>query len=131
MSCCRKYHPSDGLSRLVVQQMPARVAHRRTSSRTDRTRERIVGAVRELLSEGTFHECTVEEVAERAGVSRATLYQHFRSRLDLVDAVCDWMASNPALLALREQVELPDPDEALAATIKGSVRFWATEDAVL
>ena len=51
--------------------------------------ERITVAVRELLSEGSFHESTVEEVAARAGVSRATVYQHFRSRLDLVDAICD------------------------------------------
>src|SRR5437879_5298470 len=41
------------------------------------TRKRIIGAVRALLEEGTFHESTVEEVAARAGVARATLYQHF------------------------------------------------------
>jgi AcrR family transcriptional regulator len=31
----------------------------------------------------------MEDVAERAGVSRATLYLHFRSRLELVDSICD------------------------------------------
>ena len=35
-----------------------------------------MAAVRDLLAEGSFHESTVEEVAERAGISRATLYQH-------------------------------------------------------
>ena len=61
----------------------------RTRPRADRsqaTRERITEAVRELLAEGTFHESTVEEVAVRAGVARATLYQHFRSRLELIEA---------------------------------------------
>jgi AcrR family transcriptional regulator len=41
---------------------------------------------------------------ERAGVSRATVYQHFPSRLELVDAICD---------------------------TPNTVRFWSSEDAIL
>jgi AcrR family transcriptional regulator len=105
-------------------------AQRRTP-RSGRTRERILAAVRELLADGSFHESSVEQVAERAGVSRATLYQHFRSRLDLVDAICETFARNPALLELRDVMELPDAAAAVARTIELSVRFWASEDAVL
>jgi AcrR family transcriptional regulator len=90
-----------------------------------------MAAVRELLAEGVFHESTVEEVADRAGVARATVYQHFASRVDLVDAVCDTFAINPALVELRDTVELPDPDAALAETISRAVRFWSSEDTVL
>ena len=104
---------------------------RPTTQRSDATRGRIMGAVRELLAEGTFHESTVEEVADRAGVSRATLYQHFRSRLDLVDAMCETFGANPALQRLRETVQLPDLDAALAETLAQVVRFWASEDSVL
>lgn len=88
-------------------------------------------ATRALLDEGAFHESTVEEVADRAGVSRATVYQHFPSRLDLVDAICDTFAENPALVAVRESVRLPDLDQALAETIANSMRFWSSEDEVL
>jgi AcrR family transcriptional regulator len=88
-------------------------------------------AVRELLAEGAFHESTVEQVADRAGISRATLYQHFRSRLDLVDAICDTFDDNPALLALRASVELEEPERALAETMANTVRFWSSEDTVL
>jgi AcrR family transcriptional regulator len=94
------------------------------NKRSQQTRERIMGAVRELLEEGSFHESTVEQVADRAGVSRATLYQHFRSRLDLVDAICDSFAVNPALIAIRETTDL---DELIANT----VRFWTSEHAIL
>src|SRR5436190_2023893 len=73
----------------------------------------------------------MEDVAERAGVSRATLYLHFRSRLELVDSICDWMAENPALVELRDTVRLPDPDEALAETVSLATRFWTSEDVVL
>jgi AcrR family transcriptional regulator len=112
--------------------MPARAYKtRRRPERTERTRERIVGAVHELLAEGTFHESTVEQVAERAGVSRATLYQHFNSRLELVDAICDTLAFNPALLAIRESIGLPDVEDALDQTLANAVRFWSSEDGVL
>jgi TetR/AcrR family transcriptional regulator, cholesterol catabolism regulator len=95
------------------------------------TRARIMRAVRELLAEGTFHESTVEEVADRAGVSRATLYQHFRSRLELVDEMCDAFDANPALLALRESVVEEDASTALTETIGHAVAFWSSEDAIL
>jgi AcrR family transcriptional regulator len=88
-------------------------------------------ATRELLDEGTFHESTVEQVGERAGVSRATVYQHFPSRLDLVDAICDTFAVNPALVRIRDSVELEDLAEALRESIGDAVRFWSSEDSVL
>jgi len=90
-----------------------------------------MAAVRKLLAEGKFHDATVDEVAKRAGIARATLYQHFGSRLDLVDAICDTFDANPALLEIRKVVELPDPDAALTDTIANTVRFWSSEHAVL
>ena len=91
---------------------------------SERTRQRIVGAVRDLLAEGAFHDSTVEEVALRAGVARATLYTHFRSRLDLVDALCDTFDATPELLAVRRTRTV---DELIA----GSVAFWAAEEKTL
>lgn len=111
---------------------PARTYRpRRRSTRSEQTREKIVAAVRSLLAEGTFHEATVDQVADRAGIARATLYQHFRSRLDLIDAICDTFDANPALLRIREVVELPDADVALAETIEQAIRFWSSEQAIL
>src|SRR5882762_5329358 len=103
----------------------------RKPGRSEATREWIKGAVRELLAEGTFHTSKAEEVADRAGVARATLYQHFRSRLELVDAICETFDANPALLQLRETVALPDADTALTETIALTVRFWSSEDPIL
>ena len=87
--------------------------------------------MRELLREQRFHESTVEQVAERAGVSRATVYQHFRSRIDLVDAICETFDANPALIELRRTIMLPDPETALVRTIALAMRFWESEDAIL
>jgi AcrR family transcriptional regulator len=88
------------------------------------TREKIMAAVRSLLEEGRFHESTVEEVAALAGVSRATLYQHFGSRVGLVDAMCDVFDANPALVAIRETSDL---DEFIGLVTD----FWEAEERVL
>jgi AcrR family transcriptional regulator len=96
----------------------------RRPRRSQQTRDRIVDAVRDLLAEGSFHESTVEEVASRAGVSRATLYQHFGTRLGLVDAMCEAFDENPALIALRETEDIDD-------FIAKVVDFWASEEKVL
>ena len=103
--------------------MPSRAYRKRTEPAGD-TRERIVRAVRELLGEGAFHEAPVETVAARAGVSRATLYQHFGSRLGLVDALCDTFDANPALVALRETTDVE-------SFIRHCVEFWASEEPIL
>src|SRR2546421_2843722 len=89
-----------------------------------RTRTRVMAAVRELLEEGSFHESTVEEVAARAGVSRASLYQHFASRLELVDAICETFTGNEALQAARSARTL---DELIEATVE----FWESEERLL
>ena len=96
----------------------------RRNARSTTSRERILQAVRDLLEEGRFHETTVEEVAERAGVSRATLYSHFGSRIGLVDAMCETFDANPALIALRET-------EDVDRWLERVVEFWSAEERVL
>ncbi len=100
-------------------------------SKSERTRARIQEVVFEMLEAGRFHDSTMEEIASQAGVSRATLYQHFRSRVDLVDAICETFAVNPELVGAKGAVDLPDAIEALNQTIASSIRFWASVDGVL
>jgi AcrR family transcriptional regulator len=99
-------------------------ASRRRPQRSQATREKIVGAVRDLLADGTFHETPVEEVAARAGVSRATLYQHFGTRDGLVDALCESFDANPALVKIRRIDDLDSFVELCTA-------FWSSEEQVL
>jgi AcrR family transcriptional regulator len=91
---------------------------------TQRTRESVIAAVRALLEEGAFHTSRVEDVAQRAGVSRASVYEHFGSRVGLVDALCESFDRNPALVAIRSSNELDE-------VIEQGVAFWAAEEKVL
>src|SRR5689334_23072749 len=97
---------------------------RRPDTKQNASRRAVLGVVKEMLEEGSFHESTVEEVASRAGVSRATLYQHFGSRLGLIDAYCDVMGENPILLSIRETDDIHQ-------LIERAVEFWASEEKAL
>jgi AcrR family transcriptional regulator len=57
-------------------------AHRPTDSRTP-ARERILDTAYELFSRRGIRDVGVDEVIDRAGVAKATLYRHFRSKSDL------------------------------------------------
>jgi AcrR family transcriptional regulator len=61
------------------------------SSRRDRNRqeqrERILDAARELFASRGFDAVTMSEVAEQAGVVRATVFNHFGSKGALVEAI--------------------------------------------
>lgn len=96
----------------------------RPNRRSQASRRRIIETVRELLEDGTFHATTVEEVADRAEVSRATLYQHFGSRLGLIDAICDTIGENEHLRAIRTA-------EDVETFIALAVAFWASEERLL
>jgi AcrR family transcriptional regulator len=104
---------------------------RQRPKRSEMTRERIMKTVYDLLADGVFHELTMEQVAERAGISRAALYQHFDSRLALVDAICDMFAVNPSLLAVRKAVTTDDFEGAIEGVIENAMGFWSSEQAVL
>src|SRR3954468_17882696 len=51
--------------------------------RVRRTRDRLGDALIELLVQKPFDEITVQEVLDRAGVSRSTFYAHFSDKNDL------------------------------------------------
>ena len=52
-------------------------------------REAILDAARSAFAEGGFHETSLDSVAERAGVSKALLYEHFSSKRELYVAMLE------------------------------------------
>lgn len=66
-------------------------------SRSDR-RAQLLGAAREVFVSVGYHAAVMDDIAERAGVSKPVLYQHFSSKLDLYlallnDSVDDLIAT--------------------------------------
>ncbi|MFB9181693.1 TetR/AcrR family transcriptional regulator [Dactylosporangium sucinum] len=76
-------------------------------------RERLVDAAFELFDERGYEQTTVDDIADRAGVGRTTLFRHYRSKEDvifpdhdrLIAAVRDRLATSTAGSALVAVVE--------------------------
>ena len=62
-------------------------ADKRVDPRVKRTRELIVRAFNELVAETGHTGLTVQEIAERATINRATFYAHFNDQYELFDHV--------------------------------------------
>src|SRR6266576_2408161 len=56
-------------------------------------RRQLLGAAREVFVAQGYHAAAMDEIAERAGVSKPVLYQHFPGKLDLYLALLETHAS--------------------------------------
>jgi AcrR family transcriptional regulator len=92
-----------------------------------RNYEKLLAAAREAFAEeGTS--ATLEDVARRAGVGIGTLYRHFPTRPDLLEAV--YLDEVQAICdAAEKYVDLP-PWEALTGWLREFVSFAATKRAL-
>jgi AcrR family transcriptional regulator len=69
--------------------MPARTGDKDQppSGKRERTRIRLIEAAAELAGQHGYETLALEAVAEKAGVTRRTIYDHFRDKDDLIVAV--------------------------------------------
>src|SRR5450631_554135 len=80
--------PAGQYSEAVVTATPQA---RSASTRLPRParRKQLLGAAREIFVAQGYHAAAMDEIAERAGVSKPVLYQHFPSKLELYLALLD------------------------------------------
>ncbi len=69
----------------------------------EKATERILSAASQVFSEKGYYETRMEDIAERLGVSKRTLYLYFKSKEDLFKAMC---AEAPQ--AIREMLQAPE-----------------------
>jgi AcrR family transcriptional regulator len=58
---------------------------------TDLTRDTILRALVGIVTEGGLPDFSVQQVADRAGVSHRTIYRHYPSREDLLTGLMGWV----------------------------------------
>jgi len=73
----------------VTQGPGARARAPRTRMAAADRRVAILDAARLAFAEGSYHEVSLDSVAERAGVSKALLYEHFASKRELYQAMLE------------------------------------------
>lgn len=99
---------------------------------TAATRTRILEAARALVGgPGDLGELSMDSVAERAGVSRMTVYNQFESRTGLLDALADHLAARGGMARLREVFAEPNVDVALRRFVEVFSGFWASDRTTL
>ncbi|MCP1470423.1 AcrR family transcriptional regulator [Sphingobium sp. OAS761] len=69
--------------------------------RRDATRTMILVAARHVFARANYLQAKIEDIIRQAGVSRATFYDHFGSKLDLAFAIYDEIAPQNAALFAR------------------------------
>jgi AcrR family transcriptional regulator len=74
-----------------VTASPQARSHGSPSTRLPRParRRQLLGAAREVFVAQGYHAAAMDEIAERAGVSKPVLYQHFPGKLELYIALLD------------------------------------------
>ncbi len=91
----------------------------------DESRRRIIDAARSLLAEaGSYRAFTVDAVAKKADVAKATVYYQFESKTGLLEAVCDALAETGRMSELATAFTNPDPADALRSFVETFGRFW-------
>jgi AcrR family transcriptional regulator len=91
------------------------------------TRDRIVGSARELFTADGFHTVSIDDVARRADVARATVYHQFGSKLGLLEAVLLDFERRAGLTSLEALIEDTSPDRLLEVVVTEGCRYWATD----
>jgi len=94
------------------------------STRSDATKRKLFDAAMELIGERGFTEASVDEIVERAGVAKGTVYYHFAGKAELVEAlIADRM--KPLANRFREAAaENPDdPPAAIEAIVQAELEF--------
>ena len=91
----------------------------------------VLAAARHLLAGTQSGVPSMEAIAAAAGVTRATVYNHFTSRAALIDAVLTDTVRRHGMDCLVERSERRSGNDALTATITTCATFWKSERGLL
>jgi AcrR family transcriptional regulator len=94
----------------------------RVDPRVKRTRKLLVDAFMSLIAEKGFDDITVQDIAARATVNRATFYAHFEDKYALVDA----LIRDGFVQTLRQRMAAPasSAQEHLRRLILAVCDYW-------
>jgi AcrR family transcriptional regulator len=111
------------MSRIVDEKPPAREYRSELRARqVEDTRSRILEAALRVMADG-FAGVSIPNVAREAGVSVPTVYRHFRTKQDLLDAL------HPYLMR-RSGITMPDPPKTLGEIRQGVIDYLGHLDSL-
>lgn len=93
----------------------------------DERRALLLAASLEVFTAAGYHSASMDEIADRAGVSKPVLYQHFPSKLELYLAVLDRHIDSLVYEIQRAIQSTPDNSQRTRATIEAYFAFITGE----
>ena len=89
----------------------------------DERRGQLLGAASEVFVDRGYHAAGMDEIADRAGVSKPVLYQHFSSKLELYLAVLARHVENLVSGVRQALRTTTDNRQRLRAAVRGVLRL--------
>jgi AcrR family transcriptional regulator len=93
--------------------------------------ERVLDAAKGLIAEDEFHTATMDELAAAAGVSRATVFNRFGSKLGVLQELFTRAMESAEMRAIAEALEIADPIASLDAVVEAGCACWEKHGLVL
>jgi AcrR family transcriptional regulator len=100
-------------------------AQRGTRLSRDARRVQLLGAARDVFAAQGYHAAAMDDIADRAGVSKPVLYQHFPSKLELYRALLTTYAEELTGRLRSALVEFTDNELRVRAAISAYFDFVA------
>jgi len=88
------------------------VTDKKLSNRAEARRDKIFAAALEVISRKGFHQTSIADIAGRARVSRATVYQYFCDKRDILASLTDRVAQR-LIDAMNAWAPFPDLGETM------------------
>ena len=90
-------------------------------------RAQLLGAAQEVFVAQGYHAAAMDDIAERAGVSKPVLYQHFPGKLDLYLALLDRHAADLVVKIRRALDSTTDNRQRVAGAVEAYFNFVGGE----
>ena len=94
------------------------------STRSDATKKKLFDAAMELIGDRGFADASVDEIVDRAGVAKGTVYYHFSGKAELGEALIQDRL-RPLAEQFRQAAEAnaDDPRAAIEALVRAELEF--------
>jgi AcrR family transcriptional regulator len=102
--------------------------HRTQAERSERTRELLLDATVDCLVELGYAHTTVQEICQRAGLSRGAQQHHFTTKAELMTSALEHLFARLSAQILNTTAELPPGPERIEA---GVDQLWAAYSGTL
>ena len=98
---------------------------------TSVTRDRVLEAGEEMILAGEFAQASVAELAEKAGVARATIFSRFGGKLGVLETLAVRCSGGPTMRAIRQAEALDDPVAVVRGLVPAACDHWELQGHIL